>query len=90
MKYFALLLLIVMFFALQYALWLGEGGRKDEYTKKRQITEQEQVNQELKAQSQALQAEIDSLKTGTEAIKEKARSDLSYVGKGEILYRIGP
>lgn len=89
MKYFALLLLTI-FFALQYALWLGEGGRKDEYIKKRQIAEQEQINQDLKAQSQALQAEIDSLKTGTEAIKEKARSDLSYVAKGEILYRIEP
>lgn len=89
MKYLSLLLLLAII-ALQYALWLGEGSWGDERAKKAQIIEQQRINRALKAESEALSAEISNLQTGTEAMREKARSELTYIARGETLYRIAP
>jgi cell division protein ftsB homolog len=40
--------------------------------------------------NQALTAEVENLRTGKDAIAEIARTDLGYVGPGEVYYRVLP
>ena len=46
----------------------------------------EKINQFLRDRNNALQAEIDNLRSGNESIEERARSDLGFVKDEEIYY----
>ncbi|MCC7059117.1 MAG: cell division protein FtsB [Burkholderiaceae bacterium] len=78
----ALLLLI------QYPLWLGKGGWLRVWELDRQLHAQELVNQRLVARNQTLEAEVDDLQAGKQAIEERARYDLGMVKPGEIFVQI--
>ena len=45
-------------------------------------------NQKLKIQNEQLEREIEDLKSGTESIEEKARTDLGMIKDGEEFYLI--
>jgi cell division protein FtsB len=76
---FALLIL-----ALQYPLWLGKGGWLRVRELNTQVEAQKDVNIGLKARNAALDAEVRDLKQGTEAIEERARSELGMVKQDEV------
>ena len=80
---FALLILV-----LQYPMWLGKGGWLQVRELDRQIETQRQVNEELKARNAALDAEVRDLKTGLEAIEERARSELGMIRSDEIFFQL--
>jgi cell division protein FtsB len=87
MKYLAagLVLLLV---GLQYRLWLGEGGMREVYRLRAEISAQRAENDKLKERNRTLTAEVQDLKKGTVAVEERARTDLGMVGKGETFYQV--
>jgi len=77
-------LLVVLLAALQYPLWFGKGGWFRVQEMERQLTAQREVNQTLEARNASHEAEVRDLKTGYEAIEERARYELGLVKEGEI------
>ena len=64
--------------ALQVPMWFGKGGWLAVRDLDRQVAAQRGQNEKLKARNEALEADVRDLKTGTEAIEERARSELGH------------
>jgi cell division protein FtsB len=79
--------LIALILLLQYPLWFGKGGWLKVWDLNRQIETQKQGNQQAQARNAVLDAEVRDLKQGTEAIEERARSELGMVKRGEIFFQ---
>jgi len=77
-------LLVVLLILLQYPLWLGKGGLLRVWELERQVAAQREINQGLEARNAALDAEVRDLKSGFEAIEERARYELGLIKEGEI------
>jgi cell division protein FtsB len=73
---------------LQYRVWVGEGSLAEVSNLKHEIALQQEESAGLKARNQALQAEVDDLRSGLGAIEERARSELGMVKEGEIFYQV--
>lgn len=82
------LVLVVLIALLQYPLWLGKGGwlRVRDYD--RQLQAQREVNQKLEQRNAALDAEVRDLKSGLDAIEERARYELGMIKEGEIFVQV--
>lgn len=87
MKYLAATLLVLVAL-LQYPLWLGKGGWLKVGQLERQVTEVHKKNLKLQKRNRILYAEINDLKQGTDAIEERARSELGMIKENEILFQI--
>ena len=61
---------VVMLVALQYRLWIADGGYAQKYRLQREIAQQRQANQQLQDQIDVLQKQIKALKNGNEALIE--------------------
>ena len=81
-------LLAVFFLFLQDELWFAPGGVVTVWRMQHKISLQQQANQKLAHQNQALDADIKDLKSGNEAIEERARHDLGMIKKNETFYRV--
>lgn len=81
----ALLLLVVV---AMYLLWFGNGGRIELKEKQAILADRTAEIEELKKRNQKLQAEVDSLKNGLEAIEERARTELGMIKEGETFIQI--
>ncbi len=77
-------LLVVLIALLQYPLWLGKGGWLRVWDTSRQLAAQREVNQKLEDRNAALDAEVRDLKSGFDAIEERARFELGMIKQGEI------
>jgi cell division protein FtsB len=84
------LLFVVLIAALQYPMWLGKGGWLSVRELDRQLAGQRAANDKLKQRNDALDAEVRDLKTGTEAIEERARSELGMVKHDEVFFQLQP
>lgn len=73
---------------IQYPLWLGKGGWLRVWDVDRQITAQRESNGRLKTRNSALEAEVRDLKQGSEAIEERARSELGMIRQDEIFFQL--
>jgi cell division protein FtsB len=82
------LILLVLLIALEVKLWAGQGGMAEVWRLEKSVAEQQHENDELKARNDALAAEVADLKGGTEAIEERARSELGLVKPGEKFYQV--
>ncbi|MCL1123983.1 cell division protein FtsB [Shewanella surugensis] len=82
---FVLTLLLLI---LQYRLWFGGNSLSESYQLQDQIQAQQDSNAKLIARNQILREEINDLRSGTEAIEERARNELGMVKKGETFYRV--
>ena len=82
------LLAVVLIAGLQYEFWLGEGGYFPHQALTQQITQQAEVNDELKERNRILAAEVYDLKNGAEAIEEHARLDLGLVKPNETFVQM--
>jgi cell division protein FtsB len=76
--------------ALQYPMWLGKGGWLQVRELDRQLAVQREANARLKMRNEALDADVRDLKTGSEAIEERARSELGMVRPDEVFFQIQP
>ncbi|MBS0458650.1 cell division protein FtsB [Thermomonas sp.] len=83
-----LLALALLLAALQYKLWYGHGGQADVVALNAQVLAQQSENGKLQARNDALAAEVADLKSGGEAVEERARSELGLVKPGETFYRV--
>lgn len=76
--------LVALLILLQYPLWFGKGGLLRVREMERQVAAQRELNQSLEARNAAMEAEVRDLKSGYDAIEERARHDLGMVRDGEI------
>jgi len=81
-------LLLVALAALQYRLWVGEGSLGEITLLRRQIAEQRAEMERLKERNRALQAEVEDLKSGLDAIEERARTEMGMVKPGEVFFQL--
>src|SRR5215831_8155170 len=89
MKLLALTLLVILA-ALQYKLWVADGGVREMRHLTAEITAQRKENDTLQDRNRSLNAEIQDLKKGTTAIEERARNDLGMIGSNETFFQIVP
>ena len=82
------LVFVVLIAALQYPMWLGKGGWLQVRELSRQVEAQRAANAKLKERNGALDAEVRDLKTGSEAIEERARSELGMVRHDEVFFQL--
>lgn len=82
------LVLVGLIALLQYPLWLGKGGWLRVWEVDRQLKAQQDANLKLEQRNAGLEAEVRDLKTGVEAIEERARFELGLVKGGELYVQI--
>jgi cell division protein FtsB len=82
------LIFVILIALLQYPLWLGKGSWLRVWDLNRQIAEQQEKNNGLKARNETLNAEVLDLKSGRAAIEERARSELGMVKQDEVFYQV--
>ena len=82
------LFLVLMLGALQLRLWTGSGGVPAVRDLRATLQEQLTGNGELLERNQALAAEVIDLKTGLDAVEERARSEMGMVRSGETFFQI--
>jgi cell division protein FtsB len=78
----ALILLI------QVPLWLGKGGWLTAWRLESKLETERARNRQLEDRNAALTAEVRDLKQGSEAIEERARSELGMVRRDEVFFQI--
>ena len=81
-------ILFAIVLLLQYPLWFGNGSVVNLWRLEREIAAQEEENAHLRERNAALEAEVVDLKTGLEAIEERARAELGMIKKDEAFYQI--
>ena len=72
---------------IQYPLWLGKGGWMRAWQVEQDLQKQTVANERLAARNAGFAAEVTDLKTGTEAIEERARSELGMVRGDETFFQ---
>ena len=82
------LVLVALIALLQYPLWLGKGGWIRVWDYERQLQAQRQVNQKLEQRNAGLDAEVRDLKSGLDAIEERARYELGMIKEGEVFVQV--
>jgi len=87
MRWLLLLLFVALGF-LQYRLWLGDGGLSELHALRTQIAEHEVELERLQDRNSALAAEVQNLKTGLDAIEERARNELGMIRRGEVFLQV--
>ena len=86
-RYLAILL-GCLFILLQYDLWLGEGSLTAAWKLDKSIEVQQNQNARLKERNQVLEAEVIDLKSGLQAIEERARSELGMIKEDETFFQV--
>ncbi|MDG1250286.1 MAG: cell division protein FtsB [Gammaproteobacteria bacterium] len=87
MRIFLLFLLIVLVI-LQYQLWIAPDGMRAVIQLKQDMQVQQEKNSVLAVRNQVLAAEVQDLKSGNDAIEERARSELGMIRKGETFFQV--
>ena len=83
------ILLVILLVVLQARLWTGDGSLAEVRRLSRAVTLQQQENRKIRDRNLALEAEVRDLKTGLEAVEERARSELGMIKrKHETFFQI--
>ena len=83
-------LFAALILALQYPMWLGKGGWLQVRELGRSVESQRAANAKLKTRNDSLDADVRDLKTGSEAIEERARSELGMIRSDEVFFQVQP
>lgn len=75
---------------LQYRLWFGKNSVTDYLALEEEIVRQQADNDKLVQRNKLLYADTDDLKSGVEAIEERARNELGMIKQNETFFRIIP
>lgn len=89
-RYFFYILLVSAAIAIQWPLWFGKGGISRMHSLEAELTSIRESNDRLRAENDAVAAEIESLESGSGAVEERARMRLGMVRKDEVLFRFVP
>jgi len=82
------IILFSLLMLLQYTLWFGNGGLLRVWQLNAMVDAQKLANEKQTERNRALEAEVIDLKTGLEAIEERARSDLGMIKKDETFFQV--
>ena len=80
--------LIALIVLIQYPLWFGKGGWLRVWEIANELDGQKANNRKLEGRNASLGAEVRDLKTGTEAIEERARTELGMIRSDEVFFQI--
>ena len=80
--------LLLLTVALQYRLWVGDGGIREVLTLKRELAAMERSIQRMEDLNRQLEAEVKDLKNGLKAVEERARSELGMIKSDETFYQV--
>lgn len=83
-----MMLLIMTLLLLQYRLWLSHDGLPADLYLHRQVEIQRQDNAVLEQRNNMLAADVHDLKSGLDALEERARNDLGMIKLGETFFQI--
>jgi len=83
-------LLFIFLLLLQHRLWFGKNSVPDYLALEEEVSRQISNNNKLKQRNKLLYADTDDLKSGTEAIEERARHELGMIKEGETFFRVIP
>ena len=83
-------ILAVAFVLLQYRLWFSADGFPAAWSIARSVDAQQEVNSDLTARNGRLEAEVENLKRGYEAVESRARSELGMVRESETFVQVVP
>lgn len=72
----------------QYQLWFGEGGVLEVRRLKAAVETQQAENARLTQRNDALEADVEDLKSGLEGIEERARRELGMIKNDEVFYQV--
>ena len=89
MKWLAAVLAVAVML-LQYRIWLSEDGVREVARLKTAVAVQRADNDQLAERNHQLAAEVRDLKTGMDALEERARSDLGMIARNETFYQVVP
>src|SRR6266481_9365168 len=89
MKWLAAVLAVALIL-LQYRVWFSEDGVREVERLKRAVATQRSDNEQLAERNRQLAAEVRDLKTGMDALEERARSDLGMIAGNETFYQVVP
>jgi cell division protein FtsB len=85
----AFVVLLVSLLALvQFRLWVGDKSLVEVWRLRQAIDRQTSENALLHSRNQRLEAEVRDLKTGLDAVEERARLELGMIRKDEIYFQI--
>jgi len=83
-------LLLIFLVLLQNRLWFGKNSVPDYLALEAELQRQQLDNNKLKYRNKLLYADTDDLKSGVEAIEERARNELGMIKEGETFFRLIP
>ena len=89
MKWLAAALAVVLVL-LQYRIWVSDNGVRKVERLKQAVAAQQTEDGQLAERNRQLAAEVRDLKTGMDALEERARSDLGMIARNETFYQVVP
>jgi cell division protein FtsB len=84
------LTLLVLVLLIQYPLWFGQGGWFAVWDLRDKVAQQQAINEGLRARNLAMQAEVEDLRSGTQASEEQARRELGLMQEREWFIQVLP
>ncbi len=82
------ILLIGIFLVLQYKLWFADENIFQVTALRKEVATWQQKNTDLEKENAAVEADIDDLKHGSDALEERARNDLGMIKQDEIFFQV--
>ena len=89
MKWLAAALAVVLIL-LQYRIWVSDNGVRQVERLRQTVAAQQAEDAQLAERNRQLAAEVRDLKTGMDALEERARSDLGMIARNETFYQVVP
>ncbi|MBU3693260.1 MAG: cell division protein FtsB [Rhodocyclaceae bacterium] len=83
----ATVVLLAMFAVLQYTLWLGKGGWLRIGSLERDIEAQVARQMQLRESNAVGRADVEDLRSGLDAVEERARREIGMVRKDETFFQ---
>jgi len=83
-------ILFSLLILLQAKLWFGGHGVFQLWSLEGNIQQSIERNHALARRNDKLHAQVNELKQGSEALEERARSQLGFIKEGETFYRVVP
>lgn len=81
------IILIIALVVLQHKLWLGDGNVIQWINLEKKLEAHEEENHQLALRNKAMEADINELKSGDQALEEQARYELGMIKDDEIYYQ---
>ncbi len=81
-------ILLILFVLLQYDLWVGDGSLATVWHLKQENKKQKTENRQLRERNRALEAEVQDLKQGLDALEERARDEMGMIREGETFIQV--